>query len=547
LVIAAERSAAPNQGKTVSRRYVFGRFEVRADERRVLEAGEPVAVGSRAFDLLLALIEHRERVVGKDELLSLVWPGMVVEENNLTVQVSALRKLLGGEAISTVAGRGYRFTLAPEAAPAEPPTTAGVGGLDLSLPDKPSIAVLPFVNLSGDPEQEYFTDGVTEDIITELSRFRGLFVIARNSSFAYKDRPIDVRVVGKELGVRYVLEGSVRKAGNRVRITAQLIDAPSANHLWAERYDRVLEDVFAVQEEITRSIVGAIAPEIAAADLDRIGRIRPENFTAHQLGVRAYAEVMNALPRVDHRLRESGEALARKALSIDPRCTPAWTATAAARFQEMFFGVTTDRKAPLEKGVEEASAAIALDGADSRPYVWRGMLRLFSYDALVKRDGLEDVRRAHQLNPNDAIALLAVGFGEALCGQPLVGRDHLLAALRLSPRDPWRWNIYNSLGMAGFLTKDYDEGLEWSRRCIAEQPNFPAGHWHATLNLVGLGRIEEARAEIDIHRRTVPRVFERVLATGYTSYLDAEHHARALLFLRIAAGLEAPSAADAFR
>jgi TolB-like protein len=215
------------------RRYAFGRFEVRPEERRVLDEGKPVPLGSRAFDLLMALIEHRDRVMGKDELLALVWPGMVVEEGNLTVHVSALRKLLGSEAISTVPGRGYRFALAPDEARPATPSEALDSGVELSLPEKPSIAVLPFDNVSGEPEQEYFADGITEDVITELSRFRSLFVIARNSSFSYKGRSPDVRQVGEELGVGYVLEGSVRKAANRVRVTAQLNDAITGNHLWA--------------------------------------------------------------------------------------------------------------------------------------------------------------------------------------------------------------------------------------------------------------------------------------------------------------------------
>jgi TolB-like protein len=245
----------------------FGDVEVRADERRVLARGEAVALGARAFDLLMVLITHRERVVTKDELMSLVWPGLVVEENNLTVQVSALRKVLGSEAISTVPGRGYRFTLVPDQAAtavapvaAVAPQTTGEAGAALVLPDKPSIAVMPFVNLSGDPAEDYFADGITEDIITELSRFRSLFVISGNSTFTYKGRAIDVRSVARELGVRYVLEGSIRKGAGRLRVSAQLVDALSANHLWAEKFDRTLADVFVVQEEVTQSIVAAIAP-----------------------------------------------------------------------------------------------------------------------------------------------------------------------------------------------------------------------------------------------------------------------------------------------
>ena len=283
----------------MGRSYRFDRFEILPWARQVLAEGALVNLGSRAFDLLQCLVENCHRVVSKDELIDRVWPGLVVTENNLSVQVSALRKLLGPNALVNVPGRGYQFMLpVTGGAKSDPaylmPSVAvhdsqdvmarnrrkdqsrrkgdpalepqGASPIALSLPDKPSIAVLPFLNLSADPQQDYFADAISEDITTELSRFRALFVIARNSAFTYKGRAVDVRTVSKELGVRYVLEGSVRRAGGRVRVTAQLIDAHSGNHLWAEKYDRVLEDVFEVQEEVTQNIVGAIAPQIHAAE-----------------------------------------------------------------------------------------------------------------------------------------------------------------------------------------------------------------------------------------------------------------------------------------
>ena len=193
------------------------------------------------------------------------------------------------------------------------------GEIDLSLPDKPSIAVLPFTNMSGDPEQEYFTDGITEDIITELSRFHSLFVIARNSSFTYKSKAVDVRTVAKELGVRYVLEGSIRRAGNRIRVTAQLIDALTGNHIWAEKYDRVLEDIFAVQEEVTRAIVAAIAPHIETSEMERSRGARPSNLSAYEIAMRAWAAAQKGFREGDRTCRDEALRLAREALAIDPR------------------------------------------------------------------------------------------------------------------------------------------------------------------------------------------------------------------------------------
>jgi TolB-like protein len=249
--------------------YKVGEFEVRADERRLLARGKSVKLGARAFDLLLVLIEHRDRVMGKDELMALVWPDRAVEESNLTVQVSALRKVLGADSVATVPGRGYRFSLELQATVVPRDRRGSMTRTELALPDKPSVAVLPFLNLGDDPNQVHFVDGMTEDITTELSRLRDLFVIARNSAFTYKDRAVDVRIVSRELGVRYVVEGSVRCSGKRVRIAVQLINAQSGAYIWAETYDRVLKDIFDLQEEVTRAIVTAMAPQIHAAEDER--------------------------------------------------------------------------------------------------------------------------------------------------------------------------------------------------------------------------------------------------------------------------------------
>lgn len=261
--------------------YTAGQFEVRADERQILAYGKPVPLGARAFDLLLMLIEHRDRFVGRNELMALVWPGLVVEESNLTVQMSALRKALGADAVATVPKRGYRLRLQTQRIGLALGNKPAVAGTRPVLPDKPSIAVLPFLDLCEDAGQSSFVDGITEDITTELSRFRSLFVIARNSAFVYQGRAVDVRRVSRELGVRYLLEGSVRRRGQRVRVVAQLIDALSGEHLWVEKYDRVLEDIFDLQDELSGAIVAALAPRIHSADEERVRRIRPARLDAH--------------------------------------------------------------------------------------------------------------------------------------------------------------------------------------------------------------------------------------------------------------------------
>ena len=249
----------------------FGPFRLDQQGRSLTRAGAEVSLGRRAFDVLCVLAAAGGEPVSKDALLDQVWPGLTVEENNLQVQISALRKVLGDGMIVTIPGRGYRLTMAVPGK--QSPTPEAATG-------KPSIAVLPFTNMSGDIEQEYFADGVADDIITELARVRSLLVIARNSSFAYKGQAIDVRQIARELGVRYILEGSVRRSGDRVRIGAQLIDATTADHIWAERYDRGVADIFAVQDEISAAVTGAIGPAILDAERRRAVRKPPTSLNA---------------------------------------------------------------------------------------------------------------------------------------------------------------------------------------------------------------------------------------------------------------------------
>ena len=256
----------------------FGGFSLDLGRRRLTRDGMPVQLGSRALDILCVLALANGEVVGKDELMTRVWPGVVVDENNIQVHVSALRKALdegksGHPHLLTVPGRGYRLV----GLNSPPPGTNGGrdGTLHPAPAPKPSIAVLPFQNMSGDSEQEYFADGMVDEIITGLSRIKWLSVISRNSTFIYKNKPVAIREIADKFGVGYVLEGGVRKSGNRVRITAQLIDAKTDAHLWAEQYDRVLEDVFALQDEITMRVISAIEPGLRKAEIDRVRRQRP--------------------------------------------------------------------------------------------------------------------------------------------------------------------------------------------------------------------------------------------------------------------------------
>jgi adenylate cyclase len=414
-----------------------------------------------------------------------------------------------------------------------------------ALPDKPSIAVLPFTNMSADPEQEYFTDGITEDIITEMSRFHEIFVIARNSTFTYKGRSVDVRLVATELGVRYVLEGSIRKAADRVRVTGQLIDALSGSHIWAERYDRVLKDIFAVQEELTRSIVRAIAPHILFGDAEKIHRRRPEDLNAYEIAVRASAKAWDAWFKSDSGLRDAAIADAAAALAIDPRSTTALWALAFAQWQHLAFATAVDRAAAWRDGMRAAELAIEIDRSFSSAHSMKGLLLAFSADRDRIDEALACAQRSYELNPHSMVALTALSFIETVSGEPESAIEHLLEALRLSPRDPQRPTVLLNLAMASGCARRYADGVNYATLGIREAPGLATLYAHLAVNYVGLGEIAKARAALDESTRIAPGQVERSLA-GFM-FRKEEHQRRGTTFLRIAAGLEDPTAADALR
>jgi adenylate cyclase len=450
--------------------------------------------------------------------------------------------------------RAYRVTWSAEDWSAKPVGIAGAregstptAGLTAPppLPDKPSIAILPFTNMSGDPEQEYFTDGITEDIITELSRFHELFVIARNSTFSYKARPVDVRIVASELGVRYVLEGSIRKATNRVRVTGQLIDALSGSHIWAERYDRVLEDIFAVQEELTRSIVRAIAPQILDAEAEKIHRRRPDDLNAYEIAVRANAKASEAWLKSDAGLRDQAIADAAAALAIDARSTTALAALAFAQWQHLAFATAVDRAAAWQEGMKAAELAIEIDRSLGFAYSMKGLLLAFSVDRDRIDEALACARQSYELNPHSMAAVTALSFIEIVWGEPESAIAHLKEALRLSPRDPQRPIVFLNLAMASGCAGRYADGVEYATLGIREAPNFAPLYAHLAVNHVGLGELDKARAALGEATRIAPGQVERSLA-GFM-FRKPEHQRRGTTFLRVAAGLEDPAAADALR
>ncbi len=547
-------------------RFQFASFELLPSSRQLLQAGVPVLLGARAFDLLVCLISGRDKVVSRDELIAQVWPGLVVTDANLNVQVSSLRKLLGQEAVLTVTGRGYRFGLAARdlaldeagevggnarqerrvALPADVVQVLSVS--ELALPDQPSIVVLPFSNFSDEPEHGYFTDGLTEDTITELSRFSELFVIARNSAFTYKGRAVDVRQVSRELGVRYVLEGSVRHANQRIRVSAQLIDALSGNHLWAEKYDRVLADIFDVQADVAQAIVSAIAPQIQALQALRASKYKPANLSAYTLAMQSsHLQRAGGMSPPARAPRDEAMALARKALALDPHSAQAWRALAGAQWLNLYFNTVepgpTALAEVLTEGLDAASRAIALDAGDSFSHTLKGLLLL-----LCNRtpEGLAVLRHANALNPNDAYTLAFLGFYEATSGDPAVAEAYGLKALRLSPLDPMRPAFLVALSGSYFTLGHYAKGLAHARQSSAESPHSPSSQVAIVINLVGLGDVPGAQAAFAKLQSMAPELVAARLAGKWPS-TGPVYHPRAYTFFRVAAGLEKSKAAAALR
>lgn len=549
-------AARDSKVKPMVHRYTVGDCEVRPDERRVMHDGKPAALGARAFDLLLCLIEHRDRMLSKAELLDMVWPGVVVEENNLSVHISALRKLLGPQAIATIPGRGYRFsmevgdsrsvaevggTAASPSGAADASTQATVGArhdIPLALPDKPSVAVLPFVNLSGSAEHDSFTDGVTEDIITELSRFRALFVIARNSSFSYKGKAVDVRTMARELGVRYVLEGSIRCDAQRIRVTAQLCDAETGAQRWAERYDRELEGIFAVQEAITHDIVGALAPQIESSEFLKLRMRRSGPLNSYELAMRARDRARVADRDAEAASHDDALRLAEEALALDPHCGAALDTIAYLHWRQLWSSVGDNTPAAAAAGLAAARRAIDIDSADHVAHLWKGMLLVFCKQHAA---GLDDLRRAHELNPNDALTLSLLGQYEAGAGHFERGIRFALDALRLSPRDPMRWSYFNSLAWAYFAAEDHANAALAATRAVNEAPHFYPPHLCLALSHAGLGEIEAAAASYRCAYALAPKMIDDRMQ-GHWNLANSAIRDRATELLRQAAGLQVSAA-----
>jgi TolB-like protein/Flp pilus assembly protein TadD len=509
-------------------------------ERRELKWGtELIAVGPKVFDLLLFLIQNRHQVVTRDDLLQAVWEGRIVSESTLTSHINAVRKAIGDTGkeqrlIRTVARKGMRFVgkvveeKLPAGASVMSSSIAGETlGPVLTLPDSPSIAVLPFRNLSGELAQDYFADGVVEDIITALSRIRWLFVIARNSSFTYKGKTVDEKQVGRELGVRYVVEGSVRRSENRIRITGQLVDAASGTHLWAERFEGTLDDIFELQDQIATSIVGAIASQLERVEIERARRKPTGNLSAYD----TYLRAMPHLHRGTRQAIDEALPLFYQAMQLDPEFASAHAMAAWCHFWRKVNGWMSDQAQETATGVRLARLALEL-GKDDAVALTRGGHALAHLAGEVE-GAIALLDRALMLNPNLASAWFLGGFLRTESGDADGAIEFFTRAMRLSPLDPEMFRMQAGMAMANLFAGRFDMASSWAEQSFRQLPSFLLVVAIIAASHALAGHTERARTAVE-HLRRLDSTFCIASLADWIPIRRPEHLARFESGLRLA-------------
>ena len=481
--------------------FMFADQTLDTDRRELNRGRDSVSIEPQVFDLLVYLLQNNDRVVSKDDLISAIWDGRIVSESTLTSRINAARKAVGDSGrdqklIRTISRKGFRFIgdlrlqqVGGESAEQKGYTASetGEGSPSVLSPlDRPAIAVLPFINMSEEPEQEYFSDGISEDIITALSKLRWFYVISRNSSFIYKRNVVHIKEVGVELGVGYIVEGSVRKEGNRVRITAELNDVATGVHIWSEHYDRSIADVFAVQYEITQAIVAAVQPQLYAAENFRAQRKAPDSMDAWDLVMRALSHYW----RVTRQDNMVAQALLEKAIAIDPNYGQALGLLAASHMFGAHMG-WTELETALPIAERAALSAIRADSED--PWAHYALASVY----LLTRnfdDSLAEFELAIRLNPSFSPARGYYGVALAYCGRWEEGDLAARQALRLSPRDPFAAVYCGVVAYAQFLGGNYDEAIRMARESLRQRNDFTGGHrvLVAAAGMAGMNEVAEA-------------------------------------------------------
>jgi TolB-like protein len=476
--------------------YTFGRFTLRLDRSALLADGVERALRPKSFALLRHFVENPGRLIDRDEIMETVWPGVFVTDDSIAQCISDIRRALGDSdqrLLRTLPRRGFLFT--PRPSGGIEPDSSGAPAMSADsvppstplprLPDKPSIAVLPFQNMSGDPEQEYFADGMVEEITTALARIPGLFVVARNSSFTFKGQSVDVKQVGRELGVRYVLEGSVRKAVGRVRITGQLIDAVSGTHLWADHFDGSMEDVFELQDKVAVSVAGVIEPTLQAAETARSASRPTDDLTAYDLYLRAYAMVLASTRQTPEALRLMEQAILR-----DPRYGPALAWAAYCCFRLVGDGRSQDPDGDRRKGIDFARRALEVASDDPGILVNAALVLAYFGEDISAMIALVD--HALSLNPSFARGWNISSSLRNWAGQPDLAIEHMEASLRLSPRARVGTSLVG-IGSAHFVSRRFDRAVPILLRAIQADPSHPLAYRYLAACYAHMGRLDDAR------------------------------------------------------
>jgi len=482
--------------------FVFDEYRLDPVRRELWHGNKLVTLEPQVFDLLVFLIDNRDRVVSKDDLVAAIWSGRSISDSTVTSRINFARKAIGDSGrnqrrIRTVPRTGFRFVgdLVDDHKLVRAETTRN----RQALPNKPSIAVLPFRNLSGDPEQEYFSDGMAEEILTALSRLHWLFVIGRNSTFMYKGAEQDVRRISSELRIRYVLEGSVRNSGSRVRVTSQLLDTAAGQQIWSERYDRDLTDIFLVQDEITASVIGAIEPALLAAEGQRATQLR----NAREIG--AWDEVARGLSHF-WRFTERDSAKAIEILSriVDehPEYAPAHSMLACALLISSYLGWTTPGS-NHDLASSLACRAVSLDDTDPWGHLGLGICAMMGR---LTNEAVRCFSAALDLNPNFATAVGFSGFALVLDGRTAEALQKFEQAKTMSPRDPFNSLFYAARAVAHYFDGRFDEAVRWARQSVQFRPDHVGGYRILAASLAQLGRRDEAEAVVARLQKLTPDI-----------------------------------------